>query len=49
MEVSTSPQTEFDNVSGAAALNVGDTVSVRGPLFTMPGTPILVASKVQKR
>lgn len=49
MKVSTSLQTEFDNVSSAAALNVGDTVSVRGPMFTMSGTPILIASKVQRR
>ncbi len=49
MQVSTSVQTEFDSVSGMGALNVGDTVSVRGPLFAGNGTPILIASKVQKR
>ncbi len=49
MTVNTSGQTMFDDVSSVAALNVGDTVSVRGPMFAASGTPIIVASKVQKR
>jgi len=48
MQVNTSGQTEFANVTSVAALNVDDTVSVRGPLFTISGMPILAASKVQK-
>ncbi len=49
MKITTSAQTTFDGVSGVSALNVGDTVSVRGPMFTASGTPTIVASKVQKR
>ncbi len=49
MKISTSLQTNFENVSGVAALNVGDSVSVRGPMFMASGTPTMVASKVQKR
>jgi hypothetical protein len=49
MKVGTSTQTDFENVSSVSALNVGDLVSMRGPLFMMNGTPTLVASKVQKR
>lgn len=49
MKISASTQTEFDDVSSVGVLNVGDTVSVRGPLFMTSGTPTLVASKVQKR
>lgn len=49
MKISTSLQTNFENVSGVSALNVGDSVSVRGPMFMVSGTPTMVASKVQKR
>lgn len=49
MKVSTSMQTAFENVSSTSALNVGDTVSIRGPMFMVSGTPTMVASKVQKR
>jgi len=49
MKISTSAQTTFDGVSGASALNVGDTVSVRGPMFMASGAATVVASKVQKR
>ena len=49
MKISTSAQTTFDGVSGASALNVGDTVSARGPMFMTSGTATIVASKVQKR
>ncbi len=50
IEVRTSPDTGFDNVSGAAALVVGDRVSLRGLLFKRAaGLPVLVAKKVRKR
>ena len=49
MKISTSMQTAFENVSSAAALNAGDTVSIRGPMFMASGTPTIIASKVQKR
>ncbi len=49
MKISTSLQTDFENVSGVSALNVGDSVSVRGPMFMASGTPTMLASKVQKR
>ncbi len=50
IEVRTSSQTGFDNVSNVAALNVGDTVSVRGLLFKqLVGDPVVVATKVRKR
>lgn len=48
MTVSTSSQTEFDGVSSVGALNVGDAVSVRGPMFIASGVPTVIASKVQK-
>jgi hypothetical protein len=49
MKISTSMQTEFENVSSAAALNASDAVSVRGPLFSVNGVRMLIASKVEKR
>jgi hypothetical protein len=49
MKISTSMQTVFDNVSSVSALNVGDAVSMRGPMFVVSGVPAMVASKVQKR
>lgn len=49
MKISTSARTEFDNVPSVAGLNVGDSVSIRGPLFMMNGTPVLIAGKIQKR
>ena len=49
MKISTSTQTEFDNVSGMSALNGGDTVSIRGPMFMTTGGPTVITSKVQKR
>lgn len=47
----TAPQTEYENVSGVAALSVGDTVSVEGLLFNTTGSPavVLVVDKVRKR
>lgn len=49
MNVSTSTQTTFENVSGVSALSVGDMVSVRGPMFLASGMPTMIASKVRKR
>ncbi len=49
MTIDASAQTTFENVSGVAALNVGDSVSVRGPMFMANGTATFVASKVVKR
>jgi hypothetical protein len=49
MKVSTSTQTSFENVSGVSTLSVGDTVSVRGPMFMASGTSAMIASKVLKR
>lgn len=49
MKISTSMQTGFDNVTSASALNVGDAVSIRGPMFLASGQPTMLASKVQKR
>ena len=51
-QVQTSAQTEFEGVTGFAALNLNDTVSVRGLLFKNIGVgtlPPLVADKVRKR
>lgn len=49
INISTSVQTDFENVSGVGALNVGDTVSIRGPMFIANSTPTMIASKVLKR
>ena len=49
MMISTLLRSAFENVSGVSALNVGDSISVRGPMFKASGTPTMVASKVQKR
>jgi len=49
MKVTTFGQTEFDGVTGPNAMNVGDTVIVRGPLFTANGTNTMIAARVQKR
>ena len=49
VKVMTSSGTEFKDVSGVAALSVGDTISLRGPMFMASGNPTLIASKVQKR
>jgi len=40
---------KFENVANVAGLNVGDTVSVRGPMFLVSGTPTVVCAKVLKR
>ncbi len=49
VKIMTSSGTEFTNVSGVAALNVGDTVSLRGPMFMATGNATMIASKVRKR
>ena len=49
LHVSTSAQTRFDNVSGLGGLNVGDTVSLRGPMFTGTTNPMLMAGYILKR
>jgi Domain of unknown function (DUF4382)/Domain of unknown function (DUF5666) len=49
MKIATSTQTTFEGVTGAPALNVGDTVSVRGPMFMASGIATIVASKVERR
>jgi len=49
MTVNTSGQTMFENVVNVAAMAMGDTVSVRGPMFKVNGTPTIVCSKVIKR
>lgn len=41
--------TEFDNVSGLGAINVGDTVSVAGLLFNTSGQPTVIAERVVDR
>ncbi len=49
VQVQTSSQTEFEGVTGVSALNINDTVSLRGLLFKTAGDPALVAKKVRKR
>jgi hypothetical protein len=48
MKISTSMQTEFENVLSTAALKASDAVSIRGPLFNVNGAPVLIGIKVQK-
>jgi hypothetical protein len=42
---------EHDGIGGllVAAMSMGDTVSVRGPMFLVNGTPTIICSKVLKR
>lgn len=49
IDVQTSPGTQFEGVTDAAGLNVGDSVSVRGLLFKTSANPLLVADSVYKR
>ena len=49
LKISISMQTTFESVSNASALNVGDMVSIRGPMFLAGGMPEIIASKVEKR
>lgn len=49
IQVQTSSQTNFDNVSGVSGLADGSTVSLRGLLFMSTPNPVLIADKVRKR
>jgi len=49
IQVKTSSQTNFDNVTGVSGLADGSTVSLRGLLFKSPPNPVLIADKVRKR
>jgi len=49
IQVQTSSNTNFENVSGASGLADGNTVSLRGLLFASAPTPVLIADKVRKR
>lgn len=48
IQVQTSSQTDFENVSGISGLADGSTVSLRGLLF-ISTPPVLIADKVRKR
>ena len=48
IQVRTSLETEFDDVSGVSALSPGNKLALRGLLFNVTGTPVLVAKKVRK-
>jgi hypothetical protein len=49
IQVQTSSQTNFENVSGISGLADGSTVSLRGLLFMSTPNPLLIADKVRKR
>jgi uncharacterized protein DUF5666 len=49
IQVQTSSQTNFENVSGISGLADGSTVSLRGLLFISTPNPVLIADKVRKR
>src|SRR5690242_6386719 len=49
IQVQTSSQTKFENVSGVSGLADGSTVSLRGLLFSSTPNPVLIADKVRKR
>jgi len=49
IQVQTSSNTNFENVSGASGLADGNTVSLRGLLFASAPTPVLIVDKVRKR
>ncbi len=49
IQVPISLDTSFENVSGLAALNPGDVISLRGLLFRATSSPTLAAQKVRKR
>lgn len=49
IQIQTSSQTNFDNVSGVSGLADGSTVSLRGLLFKSTPNPVLIADKVRKR
>jgi len=49
IQVQTSSQTNFENVSGVGGLADGSNVSLRGLLFKSTPNPVLIADKVRKR
>jgi hypothetical protein len=49
IQVQTSSQTNFENVSGVSGLADGSTLSLRGLLFRSTPNPVLIADKVRKR
>jgi hypothetical protein len=49
IQVQTSSNTNFENVSGASGLADGNTVSLRGLLFAGAPNPAFIADKVRKR
>lgn len=49
IQVQTSSNTGFDNVAGVSGLADGNTVSVRGLLFSSSPNPVIIADKVRKR
>jgi hypothetical protein len=49
LEIRVQQRTKFEKVTGLAALNAADTVSIRAWLFKGTGTPFGVAKKVRKR
>jgi Domain of unknown function (DUF5666)/Domain of unknown function (DUF4382) len=49
IQVQTSSQTDFENVSGTSGLADGTVVSLRGLLFANAPNPVLIADKVRKR
>lgn len=49
IQVQTSSQTQFEDVSGVSGLADTNTVSLRGLLFKSAPTPVLIADKVRKR
>jgi hypothetical protein len=49
IQVRTNAESSFQDISGVAALNVGDTVSLSGFLLKTTSDPVLVAEGVRKR
>jgi hypothetical protein len=49
IQVQTSSQTNFENVSGVSGFSDGSSVSLRGLLFKNASSPMLIADKVRKR
>jgi len=49
IQVQTSSQTDFENISGVSGLADGSTVSLRGLLFLSTPNPVMIADKVRKR
>jgi len=49
IDVRSTSETDFEDVSGISGLAVGNTVSLRGLLFKTSGNPLLLADTVRKR